>query len=756
MPPSLKRLPALLFGAAAPLLFAQQPSIHRLQSAEHAGEPPAAVFAPEVNTSEFNPPREAAPAAPLALTPPATQPAVDKVVFGFLPYWEVGQPLDYSRLTHVAYHAIDPATDGSVAAWNGWPGSAPIAAAHAAGTRVLLNITNFNMTTSTFLATPASRTALITTVVNSLKAANADGAVIDFEAVSAAQRNNLIAFTQEFKTALTANLPRGELYLATPAVDWSGAYAYRTLALSSDGLFIMAYDYYYSGSTTAGPVDPLNASARWDSYSVGWTVNDYLTYAGTDMAPKLFLGVPYYGYDWPTNSLVPPSGATANATAKIYTTAVANAATYGRQWDSPGSVPFYAYTATTPHQCFYDDDVSLALKYDLANTSKFGGAGMWALGYDGARTELYSLLRDKFELPWPMAIGDLTLAKGAGGAVNLAWGAIGVSASGKNLAVSNYRVYRGATANFLPLNPAPLGSPAATNYSDPAVAGAQFYQVTALSAQGIEGLIDPPVIVDDAQALVTGSWTASVNVAGFWGAGYKVHASGGAGVSSLGFAPVLWRPARYFVLGHHTAATDRSALAPYTLTGRFGLSQAAAQDERYFGGAWTPLFDADLGAGGGSTAKLDDSAPAAAGGYVIGDAVLFAPDPRETILDDRDAEANSWPSSASVTGYYGDRYIYQSLPSASALRWNPYFDLEADYDLFARWTAGANRTTAAVYTVTDATGVHPVIVNQQLNNNAWVLLGTYHFRRGQSGIVSLSSADSANVVIGDAIRFVKK
>src|SRR6185369_13505042 len=100
----------------------------------------------------------------------------------------------------------------------------------------------------------------------------------------------------------------------------------------------------------------------------------------------------------------------------------------------------------------------LGLKYDLAQAKNLAGAGMWALGYDGSRTELYDLLRDKFQLPWPMAIGDLLLTKGSG-AVNLAWGAIGISASGKNLAIANYRVYLGTTPDFLTANPAATAAP---------------------------------------------------------------------------------------------------------------------------------------------------------------------------------------------------------------------------------------------------------------------------------------------------------
>ena len=39
---------------------------------------------------------------------------------------------------------------------------------------------------------------------------------------------------------------------------------------------------------------------------------------------------------------------------------------------------------------------SLGLKYDLVNARGLRGAGIWALGYDGTRPELYALLKRKF------------------------------------------------------------------------------------------------------------------------------------------------------------------------------------------------------------------------------------------------------------------------------------------------------------------------------------------------------------------------
>ena len=76
------------------------------------------------------------------------------------------------------------------------------------------------------------------------------------------------------------------------------------------------------------------------------------------------------------------------------------------KWDAVEGVAWTAYrrqncTATygcvNPwRQIYYDDAQALGLKYDLINRYNLRGAGIWALGYDGTRPELYQALKDKF------------------------------------------------------------------------------------------------------------------------------------------------------------------------------------------------------------------------------------------------------------------------------------------------------------------------------------------------------------------------
>ncbi|MCH7859431.1 MAG: hypothetical protein IID14_06995, partial [Candidatus Marinimicrobia bacterium] len=66
----------------------------------------------------------------------------------------------------------------------------------------------------------------------------------------------------------------------------------------------------------------------------------------------------------------------------------------GYNWDPVSSVPWFNYDDGGPRQVWFDDSLSLALKYNLAVEKDLAGVGMWALGYDDGRPELWGALAD--------------------------------------------------------------------------------------------------------------------------------------------------------------------------------------------------------------------------------------------------------------------------------------------------------------------------------------------------------------------------
>jgi len=260
--------------------------------------------------------------------------------------------------------------------------------AHTHGVRVIFTVICFNSTTITsVLSSTVNRANAVANTVAEVAAAGADGVNVDFEGLPAAQKSNFVKFMQELRAALDAAIEQPYLTVDTPAVDWSGAFDYDQLAAASDHLFIMAYDYHWSGGDP-GPVSPLMKSSTWGQYSIQWTLDDYVTYLAPYDLDSVILGLPLYGYDWPTTDSGIPGVARGGADAVFLEEAeqMALDPLYGPQHhDASSDSEYLVYNLAGDgwHQLWYNDSDSLGSRFDYAQTRSTGGIGFWALGYEG-------------------------------------------------------------------------------------------------------------------------------------------------------------------------------------------------------------------------------------------------------------------------------------------------------------------------------------------------------------------------------------
>jgi spore germination protein YaaH len=322
-----------------------------------------------------------------------------KRVLGWHPYWASSTAhysYDYNSLSHIAYfsYEVDTAT-GLYTTIHDWNTTSLIGNAHLKGTKVLLTVTNFGTSRNTkLLSDTTKQNTLISTVITLLRTRNGDGVNFDLESVGSSQRSNLVKFMTRAVKSIRSELPSAEISMAAPAVDWNNSWDLKALSDLCDYLIIMGYDYYYSGSSTAGPVAPLET----ESYNVTRSVNTYL---GAGVAPeKLMLGVPWYGYDWPVVSNIRKAASTGSATARIYTAARSLAQTNGSTFDEMTKVPWVSYKSNSLwRQLWYDDTVSLAMKYSLVNSKNISGIGIWALSYEGGSPEIWRTIKKSFSPP---------------------------------------------------------------------------------------------------------------------------------------------------------------------------------------------------------------------------------------------------------------------------------------------------------------------------------------------------------------------
>ncbi len=370
-----------------------------------------------------------------------------KNYYGYLPYWVDTTYYQYFKmnlLTHIAYFSvgIDPST--------GNLGDFPNVAnfnkirdyAHERGVRVHMTFTIFGSSNvSSFLNSNSARTNAINNIKNLVSNYGCDGVNIDFEFVTSSVRDSFNEFIHDLSDTLWNDSDgRKELYIAMPAVpEWYPGYDYAYLANHSDGLFIMAYDFHYSGSSDAGPVSPAVPSSFWGEYSVAKSIGSYKQQGVP--GSKIILGLPYYGYDWPTSSGDMGSSTTGSGSAVIYYYAHQHANTYGRLWDNYSLTPWYKYDNNGWHQCWYDDSESIAIKLSMVNDSNLQGAGCWALGYDRSYNYLWNAIKGAFwiEPPtrhWTVEVNTDRLNVREGPGTN--YKVIGVASMGEKFVAFDY------------------------------------------------------------------------------------------------------------------------------------------------------------------------------------------------------------------------------------------------------------------------------------------------------------------------------
>ena len=362
-------------------------------------------------------------------------------IFGFLPYWELtasDTTLDWAKLSTVAYFGVGASSTGTLiktnsdgsttVGWSGWTSSrmtSVIDAAHSHHTRVVLTVQSFAWTSSqlasqqALLGSATARLSLARQIAAAVHDRGADGVNLDFEPIAAGYADEFTALVRSVRAEL--DKVAAGYQLTFDATGYIGNYPVQaaTAPGGADAIFVMGYDYRSSASSPVGSVAPVGGPL----YDVGDTIRAYIALVSPS---KLILGVPYYGRAWSTatNSLDASntSGAkNGTSVSVLYQTAVSLAAQNGRRYDPVEGVAWTAYrrqNCTATYGCvtswrelYYDDATSLKAKYDLVNGYGLRGAGIWALGYDGARPELYQAIADKFITDSiPPAISGATLS----------------------------------------------------------------------------------------------------------------------------------------------------------------------------------------------------------------------------------------------------------------------------------------------------------------------------------------------------------
>jgi len=339
---------------------------------------------------------------------------LSREVFGFLPYWtlddDTAVSLRYDHLSTIAFFGIGIRKNGTLTtklpgyrAYTSENAARITERAHAAGVRVVPTFQLFDKGTlpnmTAFLGDREAQAGFVATAMDLMEERGADGAVLDFEPLPDRLTASFALFAADFARAIHARDPDAHLTVALH----QGASDIQVAAVAAavDRIFTMAYDYHWRGSASAGPVAPIDGPGG----DVRTTLDRFVANAGP---AKIILGVPYFGYDWPVAFQGPgatvstPVADSGGSWSVGYSAAVdflAKHPAVTAEWDPIASSPYFTYRDAkkdTFRQVWYEDERSIAAKYALADEAGVTGIGIWALGMDKGRDDLWDVIRAAF------------------------------------------------------------------------------------------------------------------------------------------------------------------------------------------------------------------------------------------------------------------------------------------------------------------------------------------------------------------------
>ncbi len=406
---------AMATGAAGRGGAIERPSVMQQQALAHRND--HLILPADPNLAAGSPAttaHAAGVAAAPAVAPHATyNGGLQREVLGFAPYWQLAagnlSDVQWDKVSTVTYFGLTLNgtggfdNDAGMTGWNSSALTSMINAARTQGDHVEVTVTSFSDASIYPVVTnPSTGQTAITNIINAVRARGIDGVNIDFEGTTSSSYPNIQAsftswvgsLSQQLHNAVPAALLTLDAY--SGSASWNdGFMRIDTLAPNVDAFFIMAYD-------MTQPNDLPNAPLAGPyTYTDTTSVDQFVAKAGN--RNKVILGVPYYGYKFSTSDASFNAPVTAAAGAVNYSDiqadiACASQLTYN--WDGASSTPWLSwYSPASGDPCggnhnswretYFDDANSLGLKYDLAVGRDIRGVGIWALGNDHGRSELW-------------------------------------------------------------------------------------------------------------------------------------------------------------------------------------------------------------------------------------------------------------------------------------------------------------------------------------------------------------------------------
>lgn len=342
-----------------------------------------------------------------------------KIVYGFLPYWNLGDVTPQPEMTHLSYFSLGIRADGTIATRTeegvemGYHRLDSDALASMSATlqanqqKIELTFTQFDADdTYAFINSSQAWENYFTALDSVLLAYPFSGINIDIEyggEVDQKLKDNFSLFIKTLKTKLKEKYSHINLSVSVyaSAAEGKSIWDIGPIGEAADFVVVMAYDFHRRSSVKAGPVAPIfGGKELWDD-----DISNYLqTFLQVMPKEKILLGVPFYGYEWQTTSrdsrahTFPETGATASykRVQTLLEPETKAKLKVQEHWNEEALSPYLSYLEDGEiFVLYYENSRSLSYKLDLVNQLDLAGIAIWALGYEGDSRELWETIGRK-------------------------------------------------------------------------------------------------------------------------------------------------------------------------------------------------------------------------------------------------------------------------------------------------------------------------------------------------------------------------
>ncbi|MBT7687084.1 MAG: hypothetical protein HN728_06345 [Flavobacteriales bacterium] len=321
-------------------------------------------------------------------------------VMGWHPYWmdDSYKSYPYKMLSIISFYSYDINPNTGAASnpniLDSLKKSSLPDSAKKYGTKLYLSVTSFGEKNNRkFLNDDQSKEIFITEVLKLMNGRKGHfyGVDLDFEEIDTTDAPKFTEFVKQ----LSARLGDAgyQLILNVPYFNDNNVFDYK--ALSGHVLYfnIMGYDFSGEHTSHPGSISPLNAVESQPSLET--VVNDFLNLEIAGQ--QIILSLPLYGATWDVTNLADGGGSSYERALPYYRIQSTYGASYNPYYDALSSSFFYLVEEEEKlKMCWFENDVSLDLKFKWSQNKGLKGVGLWALGYEQNSPDVWKAVEQNF------------------------------------------------------------------------------------------------------------------------------------------------------------------------------------------------------------------------------------------------------------------------------------------------------------------------------------------------------------------------